>query len=381
MRSFEGIKRIVIKIGSSSLVKKNLSINEPMLVGIMQSLKKIIDNGYEVALVTSGAIAIGMHALGLTKKPSDMAIKQACAAVGQAKLMEAYNKAAGIYELKTGQILLNHDDFQIRKRMNYLSQTLSAMFDNGIIPIINENDALAVEEIKVGDNDTLAALIAPMINADLLILFSDIDGLFNKNPKLYNDAIMLDTVDNIDDEILSMIGDATTNIGTGGMITKINAAVIATMAGCNMIICNSNKIGEIPEIINGEEIGTLFKAKRQISSLEHFIIFRTNSLGTIIVDDGLAKKLLGDQKVSILPKGIIDVKGSFLENSIVEIRDNYNNLLAKGICKYSSDEVRLLSGHNTKDIDTILGYHGKKEIIHANDLVVIREKIYERFIK
>ena len=381
MRSFEGIKRIVIKIGSSSLVKKNLSINEPMLVGIMQSLKKIIDNGYEVALVTSGAIAIGMHALGLTKKPNDMAIKQACAAVGQAKLMEAYNKAAGIYELKTGQILLNHDDFQIRKRMNYLSQTLSAMFDNGIIPIINENDALAVEEIKVGDNDTLAALIAPMINADLLILFSDIDGLFNKNPKLYNDAIMLNTVDNIDDEILSMIGDATTNIGTGGMITKINAAVIATMAGCNMIICNSNKIGEIPEIINGEEIGTLFKAKRQISSLEHFIIFRTNSLGTIIVDDGLAKKLLGDQKVSILPKGIIDVKGSFLENSIVEIRDNYNNLLAKGICKYSSDEVRLLSGHNTKDIDTILGYHGKKEIIHANDLVVIREKIYERFIK
>lgn len=381
MRSFEGIKRIVIKIGSSSLVKKNLSINEPMLVGIMQSLKKIIDNGYEVALVTSGAIAIGMHALGLTKKPNDMAIKQACAAVGQAKLMEAYNKAAGIYELKTGQILLNHDDFQIRKRMNYLSQTLSAMFDNGIIPIINENDALAVEEIKVGDNDTLAALIAPMINADLLILFSDIDGLFNKNPKLYNDAIMLDTVDNIDDEILSMIGDATTNIGTGGMITKINAAVIATMAGCNMIICNSNKIGEIPEIINGEEIGTLFKAKRQISSLEHFIIFRTNSLGTIIVDDGLAKKLLGDQKVSILPKGIIDVKGSFLENSIVEISDNYNNLLAKGICKYSSDEVRLLSGHNTKDIDTILGYHGKKEIIHANDLVVIREKIYERFIK
>lgn len=381
MRSFEGIKRIVIKIGSSSLVKKNLSINEPMLVGIMQSLKKIIDNGYEVALVTSGAIAIGMHALGLTKKPNDMAIKQACAAVGQAKLMEAYNKAAGIYELKTGQILLNHDDFQIRKRMNYLSQTLSAMFDNGIIPIINENDALAVEEIKVGDNDTLAALIAPMINADLLILFSDIDGLFNKNPKLYNDAIMLNTVDNIDDEILSMIGDATTNIGTGGMITKINAAVIATMAGCNMIICNSNKIGEIPEIINGEEIGTLFKAKRQISSLEHFIIFRTNSLGTIIVDDGLAKKLLGDQKVSILPKGITDVKGSFLENSIVEISDNYNNLLAKGICKYSSDEVRLLSGHNTKDIDTILGYHGKKEIIHANDLVVIREKIYERFIK
>jgi len=173
MRAFEGIKRIVIKIGSSSLVKKDLSINEPMLISIMQSFKKLTDNGLEVALVTSGAIAVGMHALGLEKRPKDMALKQACAAVGQAKLMEEYNKAADIYDLKTGQILLNHDDFQIRKRMNYLSNTLSAMFDNGIIPIINENDALAVEEIKVGDNDTLSALISPMVKADLLILFSD----------------------------------------------------------------------------------------------------------------------------------------------------------------------------------------------------------------
>lgn len=382
MRAFEGIKRIVIKIGSSSLVKKDLSINEPMLISIMQSFKKLTDNGLEVALVTSGAIAVGMHALGLEKRPKDMALKQACAAVGQAKLMEAYNKAADIYDLKTGQILLNHDDFQIRKRMNYLSNTLSAMFDNGIIPIINENDALAVEEIKVGDNDTLSALISPMVKADLLILFSDIDGLYDKNPKLYDDAKMISLVEKIDDSIISMIGDATSNVGTGGMITKINAALVATMAGCNMIICNSNRIDSIPEIISGEEIGTLFKASdKVISSLEHFIIFKANKMGTIIADDGLVDKLLGEKKVSILPKGVLDVKGSFLANSIVEVRSTGGSLIAKGICKYSSLEVKRICGHNTLDIDNILGYHGRREIIHANDLVVIKEKMYERFIK
>ena len=159
MRDFKGIQRIIIKVGSSSLVNKDLSINQPMIVGIMQSFKELNDKGINVALVSSGAIASVMHELGLIKKPKEMSLKQACAAIGQSKLMEAYNKAADIYGLKTGQILVNHDDFQIRKRMNYLSDTLDAMFKNNIIPIINENDALAVEEIKVGDNDTEKILV------------------------------------------------------------------------------------------------------------------------------------------------------------------------------------------------------------------------------
>ena len=178
MRNLSNIKRIMIKIGSSSLVRDDYSLNEPVFVKIMQQFQKLKENGMDVALVTSGAIAVGMHELGLSKKPKLMALKQACAAVGQAKLMEAYNKVAEIYNLKLGQILLNHDDFQVRKRMLYLSNTLDAMFKNNIIPIINENDALAVEEIKVGDNDTLAGLISPMMDCDLLILFSDINGLY-----------------------------------------------------------------------------------------------------------------------------------------------------------------------------------------------------------
>ncbi len=373
MRDFKGIQRIIIKVGSSSLVNKDLSINQPMIVGIMQSFKELNDKGINVALVSSGAIASGMHELGLIKKPKEMSLKQACAAIGQSKLMEAYNKAADIYGLKTGQILVNHDDFQIRKRMNYLSDTLDAMFKNNIIPIINENDALAVEEIKVGDNDTLASLISPMINADLLILFSDIDGLFDKNPKIYKDAKLIDVVNEINSDIINMAGDKTTEVGTGGMQTKINAARISTSAGANMIICNSNQIKNLCDIVAGKEIGTLFKAsKNQISSREHWIIYKANSMGNIIIDDGL-KDALKNKKVSILSKGIIGVNGDFLKGMIITINDKDGNVIGKGISNYSSTEIRLLEGHESKDLKEILGYEGKKEIIHANDLVLLKE--------
>lgn len=375
MRDFKNVSRIIIKVGSSSLVNKDLSINQPVIVGIMQSFKELQDKGINVALVSSGAIASGMHELGLVKRPKDMSLKQACAAIGQSKLMEAYNKAADIYGLKTGQILVNHDDFQVRKRMNYLSDTLDAMFKNNIIPIINENDALAVDEIKVGDNDTLASLIAPMINCDLLILFSDIDGLFDKNPKLYKDAKLINVVEKIDESIINMAGDKTTEVGTGGMQTKINAAKISTSAGANMIICNSNQIKNLCGIVNGEEIGTLFLAsKNHISSREHWIIYKANSMGQIIIDKGL-KEALANKKVSILSKGITKVKGDFLRGMIISITDKDNNIIAKGISNYSSAEIRLLAGHETTEYKDILGYEGKKEIIHANDLVLFRKDL------
>ena len=365
------MKRIVLKIGSSSLVNDDLSINESMINTIMKSFKDLKNKNIDVALVTSGAVAVGMHELGLSKKPKDMSLKQACAAVGQAKLMEAYNKAASVYSLKTGQILLNHDDFEIRKRMLFLSDTLDSMFKNNIIPIINENDALAVEEIKVGDNDTLAALISPMVNAELLILFSDIDGLYDKNPKIFKDAVMLEAVEKITPEIMNMIGDPTSNVGTGGMTTKINAALISTSAGCNMIICNSNQITNLIEIVNGKKIGTLFKTPEKcISSREHWMIYKTNSKGTLIIDDGL-KDAFSNKKVSILPKGVVKVKGEFMKDSVIDIVDLNNNLIAKGISNYSSNEIALILGHSSNEVTEILGYCTKKEIIHANNLVLL----------
>lgn len=373
MRDFSKIKKLVVKIGSSSLVHDDLSINEEMIDSLMKIFKRLKNEGIEIALVSSGAIALGMHELKLEKRPKNMSLKQACAAVGQAKLMEIYNKYAMRYDLICGQILLNHDDFQVRKRMLYLSDTLDEMFKNHIIPIINENDALAVEEIKVGDNDTLSSLIAPMIHADLLILFSDIDGLFNKNPKIYSDAYKIDEVSQITKEIINMAGVNTTEVGTGGMKTKINAAIISTNAGCNMLICNSNQILNLDKIINGENIGTLFKAKKKgISSREHWMIFKANSLGEIIVDDGCKNALL-DKKVSILAKGIVKVNGSFLANTVIDIKDLNNNVIAKGICNYSSIEIDEIKGLSTDIIKEKLIDFKKKEIIHANDLVIMRE--------
>lgn len=373
MRDFSKIKKLVVKIGSSSLVHEDLSINEEMIDSLMKIFKRLKNDGIEIALVSSGAIALGMHELKLEKRPKNMSLKQACAAVGQAKLMEIYNKYAMRYDLICGQILLNHDDFQVRKRMLYLSNTLDEMFKNHIIPIINENDALAVEEIKVGDNDTLSSLIAPMIHADLLILFSDIDGLFNKNPKIYSDAYKIDEVSQITKEIINMAGVNTTEVGTGGMKTKINAAIISTNAGCNMLICNSNQILNLDKIINGENIGTLFKAKKKgISSREHWMIFKANSLGEIIVDDGCKDALL-EKKVSILAKGIVKVNGSFLANTVIDIKDLNSNVIAKGICNYSSIEIDEIKGLSTDMIKEKLIDFKKKEVIHANDLVIMRE--------
>lgn len=376
MRNFKDIKRIIIKVGSSSLVNKDLSINKPMIINIMGSFKKLTEKGIGVALVSSGAIASGMHELNMKKKPTAMSLKQACAAIGQAKLMEAYNEAAEIYGLKTGQILVNHDDFQIRKRMTYLSNTLDSMFENNIIPIINENDALSVDEIKVGDNDTLASLISPMINADLLILFSDIDGLYDKNPKLYDDAKLIPIVKNIDYNIISMAGDKTSNVGTGGMITKINAAISATSVGINMIICNSNKIERLCDIVRGEDIGTLFlPQENKIPSRMHWMIYNTNPEGIIIIDDRLVNKLK-EKKSSILPIGIVDVEGEFLKDSVVYIVDKNRQIVAKGKTRFSSFEIKMVLGKDTKQMKEILKYEGKPEIIHADDLVVFGGDLY-----
>lgn len=373
MRDFSKVKRIIVKIGSSSLVNSDLSMNTETVEKLMKAFSKLREKGIETALVSSGAIALGMHALGLAERPRDISLQQACAAVGQAKLMEAYNTCAAKYHLLCGQILVNHDDFQIRKRMLYLCDTLDAMFKNQILPIINENDALAVEEIKVGDNDTLSALLVPMIKANLLILFSDIDGLYTKNPKLYPDARKIDEVQRIDDTIFQMAGLSSSKVGTGGMQTKLNAAVISNSAGGHMIICNASELDRLEEIVQGNCIGTLFLAKNKgISSREHWIIFKAGSQGCIRVDEGLRQVFL-TKKVSVLPKGIVSVEGSFLKHTVIDIRSEDGKLLAKGITNYSSMEIEKIKGENSVEMEKSPDKYKRKEVIHANNLVMIQE--------
>lgn len=381
MRSFNEIKNVIIKIGSSSLVNKDLSVNLWQIDNIFKSISELMNKGISVSIVTSGAIATGMHELRLTTKPKDMALKQACAAVGQSKLMEGYNHIASKYNIVTGQILINHDDFQKRSRLTHLENTLNSMLKNKIVPIINENDALSVDEIKVGDNDTLSALVATLIKADLLILFSDIDGLFTKNPKIYSDATLINEVKTIDEKIYNMVSGSTTMVGTGGMETKINAAIITTNCGVNMIICNSERIKDLTNIVSGEEIGTLFiKSQTPILAKEGWMMFNTNPEGEIIIDKGLEKKLV-EKKVSILPVGIKEVNGDFAKNSVINVRTIDGNIICKGITNYSSSEIRLfIYADNKKDIEKVLGLVKKKEIIHASNLVRMEDE-YERIIK
>ncbi|MDD3349165.1 MAG: glutamate 5-kinase, partial [Bacilli bacterium] len=262
MRDYKNIKRIIIKIGSSSLVNGDKSINENKIAELIGKIASLMKLEKEVVLVTSGAIAIGMNKLGLSSKPKSIPLKQACASLGQVSLMETYERYANIAGFLCAQILVNHDDFENRNRMLNLGNTLETLFQKHILPIINENDALAVEEIKVGDNDTLAALLVPMVKADLLILISDVDGLYDKNPQDYKDAKLIDFVENIDDDIEKMIDEKNSLVGTGGMTTKIKAARIATSSGCHMAIINSSKLDNIIGIINGENVGTWFAGNK-----------------------------------------------------------------------------------------------------------------------
>ena len=373
-------KRVIIKVGSSSLMGDDLSVREEVFDAIMKNFKVLKEMSVEPCLVTSGAIALGRNVLKLDKKPRDMGLKQACAAVGQAKLMEYYNKYAEKYSLTLGQILVNHDDFQIRNRTTHLTDTLDSMYKCGIIPVINENDALSVDEIKVGDNDTLASLITPMVGADLLILFSDIDGLYDKDPKKNKDATLIDFVDKIDDKLYSFASGSTSSVGTGGMETKLNAAVISTAAGSDMIICNSREIDRLADIVFGYKTGTFFKRGKGVSSREHWIIFKTNSAGSVSVDDGLVEALK-DKKISILPMGITGVSGKFDKGAVVEVIAPSGKTIGKGITKFSSDEIALIKGKKGGEISEKLGYKCKIEVIHANDLVTLSEDFYGRIVK
>lgn len=367
-------KRIIIKVGSSSLVLENGQLNNEFFSRFIKTISFLMHEGNQVVLVTSGAIAVGMGKLGLTKKPKQMALKQACAALGQATLMNEYEKYTSLDDILCAQILVNHDDFENRIRMVNLSNTLESLFENNILPIINENDALAVEEIKVGDNDTLASLIVPMINADILVLVSDIDGLYDKNPKIYKDAKKIDVVTSIDSSIDEMVGEITSNVGTGGMATKIKAARITTKAGCDMAIISANDVEKIKDLIEGEKIGTLFVGdSKALHSKEHWMVFNAYAKGSIVVDNGASSAII--KRKSLLATGIVKVEGNFKENNVIFIVDEYGKKLAKGITNFSSEEIKQVIGKHSQDVKEILK-STKDEIVHASMMVLIEGDEY-----
>ena len=372
MRNLSHIKNVIVKVGSSSLTDENGIINDEKMLKIVSQLAYIKRKGMKVILVSSGAQAAGMGVLGLSKKPKNMSQKQALAAIGQAKLMEHYEDLFRIFHVQCAQILVNHGDFDDRKRLANLTNAMAALLNYDVIPIINENDTLAVEEIRVGDNDTLASLIVPAVDGDILILMSDIDGLYDDNPNENPEAKLIPYVSNVKD-VEQYAKESSSNVGTGGMITKINAAKMVNDYGCDMAILNAGTEHALQKFIDGEEIGTLFDGhkERNLSSKQHWIMYRSNPKGKIIVDAG-AFRAIQNKHTSLLPKGILDVDGDFMTSSVVEITNKKGELCGKGIVNYSSDEIKLIKGLKTSEIEDVLHYKDYDEVVHANNLVVIR---------
>ncbi|MFH1641382.1 MAG: glutamate 5-kinase [Nanoarchaeota archaeon] len=333
-------KRIVIKIGTNLLTEKLCGLKVDFINDISRQIAKLKNDGIEILIVTSGAIGAGCTELNI-KKSREMEVRQALAAVGQSTVMKAYHTAFSKYNIKVAQILLTYEDFSNRKRNLNLRKAINKLLELGVIPIINENDPISVDEISAtfGDNDKLSALVASELSADLLIMLSDIDGLYDKNPNKYQDAVLIKEVKNITKDIENAAGKSGSAFSIGGMATKITAAKIVMDSGCDLIICNGKKKDILSKAINNTE-GTVFVAKGNLSKKERWIKF-SRSKGTLTIDKGAEKALLNNS--SLLSVGIKKIAGVFNKNDVVDIND-----CARGIIEFSSEELKNIIGTKGK---------------------------------
>jgi len=361
-------RRIVVKIGSSLLVDQATGrLRREWLEQVGQDLAAWRERGQEVIVVSSGAIALGRRHLGLAKGPLKLEESQAAAAAGQIRLAHAYQEVMGRHDIAVAQILLTLEDTEQRRRYLNARATLTKLIELGAIPVINENDTVATAEIRYGDNDRLAARVAQMAGADILILLSDIDGLYTANPRTDPKAKFLKDVAEITPEIEAMAGGTGSDVGTGGMVTKLAAGKIATAAGCAMIITN----GKLAHPLSGIEKGaraTWFKARATpLAARKQWIWGSLESKGVIYVDAGAAKALAAGK--SLLAAGVTKIDGQFEKGDTVTVRDGQGQELARGLAGYDARDARAIAGHKSADIAAILGYRGRDELIHRDDLV------------
>ncbi len=371
LNRIKNMKRIVIKVGTSTITHTNGLLNLTQMESVVRQIADLHNQGYEVILVSSGSIGAGIGKLGLKTRPKTIPEKQVAAAVGQGILIHMYEKLFSEYGKIVAQILITKEDIHHRTRFLHVRNAFFSLLDQGVVPIVNENDAIAVDEIKLGDNDTLSAIVASISEADLLILLSDIEGLCEADPRVQPDAPLIHTVTEISPYIEQLAGGAGSNLGTGGMVTKVNAAKIATSSGTAMVIVNGSRPGVINEIIRGEDVGTWFQEKQHpLQARKHWIAFGSTPSGVLVIDEGAAKALVQRQK-SLLPSGILQVNQEFREGQIVSVVNQEGQELARGITNYSSNDIDLIKGLNTSEIDGKLGYKAYDEVIHRNNLVIV----------
>ena len=364
---FRDIKTIVVKIGTSSLTSEDGSFNRRLTEDLSRQVAELRKFGKTVIIVSSGAIGIGVEELKMPSRPREIPLRQAAAAVGQNILMQEWMAAFGKYDIKVAQILLTYEAFSNRMTYLNLRNSISALLEAGVVPVINENDPICVHEIEAtfGDNDKLSAMVASKVEAELLILLSDIDGLYNKNPKKNEDAQLISTIEKITPEIESYGGSPTSMKGVGGMRTKIEAAKITSIAGCHMVIANSAVQDVIIKVINGDNIGTLFLAQNgKLRNRTRWIILSKTS-GKIIVDKGAEKAV--KKGMGLLPSGILEVSELFDRGDIVDIESD-GNVFSKGITDYSSSELNMIKGKHSDMIENILGYKNYDEVVRKTNI-------------
>jgi len=362
-------RRVVIKAGSGMLTG-NDGLNTKVINNLSSEICGLRENGIEVVLVSSGAIASGLKKLGLTKRPKSISKKQATAAVGQSSLMMAYEKAFARCGKMVAQILITRDDFNNRNRYLNARNTIFTLLAWEITPIINENDTVAFDEIKFGDNDNLSAMVANMTEANLLINLTDIDGLFDKDPRENKDARLISVVERINSDVIRYAGANPGALGTGGMVSKIKAARKVTLRGIPAIIANGRRQDVLQDIFNGKDIGTLFlPQENSLCGRKHWIAFSKAPKGRLVIDRGAADALRKNGK-SLLPSGIREVTGSFVRGDSVVILDNEKREVAVGMTNYSSDEVKKIKGLKSSEIETVLGHKDEDEVIHRDNLAV-----------
>jgi glutamate 5-kinase len=365
------VKRIVVKIGSNILAHDDEGLDIKRITTISRDISDVKDMGYDVVVVSSGAIAAGMGKLGLKTKPKDIKLKQASAAVGQSALMWAYERSFGKYGKQVAQVLLTRDDFADRKRYINAKNTLLTLFSYKVVPIINENDTVSTDEIKFGDNDHLASLVASLIEAERLIILSDVDGLYTEDPRSSAQANLIDYVEEITPDIEKRAGGAGSSVGTGGMYSKLLAAKRALNHGIVVHIITGKRERVLTQLMEGKPSGTLFKPKEErLSSRKGWIAYGSRAKGSLVIDDGAVKALVQGGK-SLLPSGIISVEGAFDAGDAIYCLDAGGNRIAKGLTNYTSAEINRIKGGKTSQIEEVLGYKYSEEVIHRDNLVLV----------
>lgn len=367
------VKRIVIKLGTSVLTGGGRGLDQPRLIELVRQCAALHHQGHEIIITSSGAVRVGLIQLGFPNLPNSIATKQLFAAVGQPRLMLMWERFFDIYDIHVGQILLTRADVQNRQRYLNARDTFSVLMEHRIIPIVNENDAVATEEIKVGDNDNLSALVATLTNADLLLMLTDQPGLFTSDPRVDPAAELIPEVRHIDASLRAHAGGTNTGMGVGGMATKLEAANTARHAGTDVVICAGREPDVITRVVAGEPLGTRFPAlETRLESRKRWILAGPKPVGRLLVDDGAARALVRHGR-SLLPAGLVDVQGGFQRGDTVSVYRSDRVEVARGIVAYGGDDLRRIMGRHSDDIEAVLGYTYGPAAIHRNNMTLVTE--------